>query len=78
MRIKARNAYFDVGMAHGDHIAIGKQPVINGSVIDCGPIRGLQIHQHGILAVPCYFRVLAGYTRIRQTQICIIAAANNI
>ena len=78
MRIKASDPDLDVGMAHGDHIAIGKQPIINRRLIHRGAIGGLQIHQHRILAVPGDFRVLAGYASIRQAQVRVIAAADNI
>ena len=65
-------------MTNGNHIAVGKQPVINGVVIDCGAISGLQIHQDCVSTIPNDFGVLAGNPSVWQPEISIVSATNNI
>src|ERR1700689_5040148 len=68
----------DLRVAQPDHIAIGQLPLLNRRVVDGGAVGGIEVGQQRNLAVPPNLQVATRHTGVRQPELCILAAANDV
>src|ERR1700712_2014456 len=72
------NADDDLGMAQTDGVAVGQLPLLNGSVVDRGAVGGVQVGQQRDLAVPTDLQVPPRDAGVRETELRVLAASDDV
>src|ERR1700742_2097447 len=68
----------DLRVSQPDYIAIGQLPLLNRRVVDGGAVGGVEVGQQRDLAVPPNLQVATRHTGVRQPELGVLAAADDI
>src|ERR1700744_4720691 len=68
----------DLRVAQPDHIAVGQLPLLNRRVVYGGAVGGIEVGQQRDMAVPPNLQMATRHTGVRQPELCILAAANDV
>src|ERR1700754_1928647 len=72
------NADDDLGVTEPDHVAVGQLPLLYWRVVHGGAVGGIEVGQQRDLAVPADLEVPAGHPRVRQPELCVLAASDHV
>src|SRR5271163_4847942 len=65
-------------MPQPDYIAVGQLPFLHRRVVDGGAVGGVEVGEQCHLAVPPNLQVAARHTGVRQPELRVLAAANDV
>src|ERR1700742_4383217 len=68
----------DLRVPQPDHVTVGQLPLLNRRVVDGGAVGGVEVGQQCDLAVPPNLQMATRHPGVRQPELCILAAANDV
>src|SRR5271166_5274230 len=68
----------DLRVAQPDHVAVGQLPLLHGRVVDGGAVGGVEVRQQRDVAVPADLQMAARHTGVRQPELGVLAAADDV
>src|SRR5271166_6405807 len=68
----------DLRVAQPDHVTVGQLPLLHGRVVDGGAVGGVEVRQQRDVAVPADLQMAARHTGVRQPELGVLAAADDV
>jgi hypothetical protein len=68
----------DLRVTQPDHIAVGQLPFLDRCIVDGGAVGGVEIGQQRNVAVPANLQVATRHTGVRQPELRVLAAADDV
>src|SRR5271163_1432343 len=68
----------DLRVAQPDHVTVCQLPLLHRRVVDGGAVSGVEIRQQRDVAVPTDLQVAARHTGVRQPELGVLAATDDV
>src|ERR1700759_4547041 len=68
----------DLRVAQPDHVTVCQLPLLDRRVVDGGAVGGVEIRQQRDVAVPTNLQVAARHTGVRQPELGVLAATDDV
>src|ERR1700760_5081001 len=68
----------DLRVAQPDHVTVCQLPLLHRRVVDGGAVGGVEIRQQRDVAVPTNLQVAARHTGVRQPELGVLAATDDV